>query len=153
MHHDPGLKAVSQVAIVCRDIEATGQRWAELLGTEPPKSFTTEPGLKTRMVFRGKPSDARCKLAFIKLGQVTIELIQPLGGDSSWQEGLDQNGESVHHIAFDVRDLDKTVQAFESLGMPVLHRGRYGGDDGTYVYLDSKPKLGVTVELLHSDPK
>ena len=37
--------------------------------------------------------------------------------------------------------------------MPVLHRGRYDSQDGDYVYVDSKDKLGVTIELLHSDKK
>jgi hypothetical protein len=37
--------------------------------------------------------------------------------------------------------------------MPVLHKGRYDSDDGTYIYLDSLDSLGVVIELLHSDSK
>jgi hypothetical protein len=37
--------------------------------------------------------------------------------------------------------------------MGVIHRGRYDGDNGDYVYVDTKDQLGVTVELLHSDAK
>ena len=69
------------------------------------------------------------------------------------RESLDANGEGVQHLAFQIADLDKTVKRFESLGMPVIHQGRFDGNNGSYSYLDSKRALGVTVELLHSDPK
>jgi catechol 2,3-dioxygenase-like lactoylglutathione lyase family enzyme len=152
-YHDPGFKAVTQVAIVCRDIDATAKRWAAVLGVDPPQIRTTKPGHEVKVLFRGRPSDGQAKLAFIKLGQVTLELIQPLGGDTSWQQFLDRNGEGVQHIAFQVADLDKTVDAFGSGGMTVLHRGRYDDDSGAYVYIDSSKTLGVTLELLHSESK
>jgi catechol 2,3-dioxygenase-like lactoylglutathione lyase family enzyme len=151
MPQDPGFKAIAQIAIVCRDIEATAQRWAALLGVEAPKSFTTKPGLDTRMTYRGKPSNAQCKLAFFDTGGCVLELIQPLGPGSSWQDGLDETGEAVHHIAFKVKDLDGSLKACKEIGMPLLHYGRWGGDDGDYAYIDSKRQLGVTVELLHAD--
>ncbi len=150
-YRDPGFKKIVQVAIVCRHIEATSKRWATFLGVEAPKIITTKPGKEVHMVVRGKPSNAQVKLAFIQTGQVVLEMLQPLGGDSSWQEGLNENGESVHHIAFQVEDLEKSVETCKSLGFPVIHQGRYDSDDGTYLYLDSKKQLGVTVELLNSD--
>jgi catechol 2,3-dioxygenase-like lactoylglutathione lyase family enzyme len=152
-YHDPGMKVVTQVAIVCRDIDATSKRWAAVLGVDPPPVSTTKPGHEIKVMVRGRPSDGRAKLAFIKLGQVELELVQPLGGDTSWQQFLDKNGEGVQHIAFQVKDQDKAVQAFGDAGMPVLHQGRYDDDDGAYVYIDSAKVLGVTLELLHSDRK
>jgi methylmalonyl-CoA/ethylmalonyl-CoA epimerase len=153
MECDPGFEALAQVAIVCRDIDATAKRWAALLGVETPKTYSTDPGLKCKMVYRGKPSNARCKLAFFNLKNCQIELIQPLEPGSSWQEGLDENGESVHHIAFRVKDLEASVKRCEQQGMPVIHRGRFGSDDGSYTYLDAREPLGVMVELLHSEKK
>jgi methylmalonyl-CoA/ethylmalonyl-CoA epimerase len=151
MQRDAGFSSLAQVAIVCRDIEVTAKRWAEMLGMEVPKIFSTEPGLKTKMVYRGKPSNARAKLAFFNLKNCQIELIQPLEPGSSWQEGLDKNGESVHHVAFRVQDLPGSVDACEQLAMPVIHQGRFGSDDGSYTYFDSKDQLGVMIELLHSE--
>src|SRR5271155_790812 len=105
MPSDPGFKTIVQIAVVCRDIEATGRRWAALLGAEMPKILTTDPGNDCGMVYLGKPSNAQCKLAFFNTGACALELIQPLGAGSSWQDGLDKNGESIHHIAFKVEDL------------------------------------------------
>ncbi|HTT60546.1 MAG TPA: VOC family protein [Bryobacteraceae bacterium] len=152
-YHDPGMKLVTQVAIVCRDIEATSKRWAAVLGVDPPQIRTTKPGHEVRVMYRGRPSDGRAKLAFIKLGQITLELIQPVGGDTSWKQFLDSHGEGVQHIAFQVADPEQTIRGFHDAGMPVLHQGRYDDDSGAYVYIDSAKALGVTLELLHSDAK
>jgi methylmalonyl-CoA/ethylmalonyl-CoA epimerase len=152
-YHDSGMNVVTQVAIVCRDIEATSKRWAAVLGVDPPQIRTTKPGHEVKVMYRGHPSEGQAKLAFIKLGQVTLELIQPVGGDTSWKQFLDTNGEGVQHIAFQVADLDKTIKGFGETGMPVLHQGRYDDDSGAYVYLDSAKALGVTLELLRSEPK
>jgi catechol 2,3-dioxygenase-like lactoylglutathione lyase family enzyme len=150
---DPGLQTMTQVAIVCRDIEATSKRWAAVLGVDPPQIRTTRPGSEVKMMYRGKPSNGRAKLAFLKAGQVTVELIQPVDGGSSWQEFLDAGGEGVQHVAFQVQNPQKTLAYFSAMGAPVLHQGRYDGDNGSYFYVDSKGALGVTVELLHSEPK
>ena len=153
MERDSGFKAFAQVAIICRDIEATSRRWAALLGVDPPPIHPSGPGLDAQMVYRGKPSNAQCKMAFFNTGACLLELIQPLGPGSSWQEHLDKHGESVHHVAFMVKDLDGSVRTMQELGMPVIHQGRWGSKDGDYVYFESEKQLGVTVELLHKDQR
>lgn len=150
---DPGLKTITQVAIVCRDIDATSRHWAAVLGVDPPQIRTTRPGGEVKMLYRGKPSNGQAKLAFLKAGQVTVELIQPVGGPSSWKEFLDANGEGVQHVAFQVENPEKTLAYFAGIHAPVLHQGRYDSDNGSYFYVDSKGPLGVTVELLHSDAR
>jgi methylmalonyl-CoA/ethylmalonyl-CoA epimerase len=149
-YHDPGLKTVVQVAIVCRDIDATSKRWAAVLGVRPPRITTTKPGSDIKEVFHGRPTNGQAKLAFIKAGQVELEFAEPVGEGTSWKEFLDQHGEGVHHMAFQITNLDKTVKA---LGFPVLHSGRYDDNDGSYTYVDSGNALGVILELLHTDPK
>jgi methylmalonyl-CoA/ethylmalonyl-CoA epimerase len=153
-YRDPGLQRVAQVAIVCKDVEACSKRWAAIFGLPAPASFnTTKVGREVGLTYRGKPSDARVKMAFLKAANVQMEFLQPVGGRSAWQEGLDQHGEGIHHLGFQVQDLEKTLAAFEKEGIGVVQRGRYDSNNGTYVYLDSVPKLGVMVELLHSDPR
>jgi catechol 2,3-dioxygenase-like lactoylglutathione lyase family enzyme len=152
-YHDPGLKKVIQVAIVVRDIEATSKRWSEVLGMPVPPIQTTRPGHEVKVIYRGKPSEGQAKLTFFNLGQVVLELIEPVGEVTSWKEFLDKKGEGVQHLGFQVVDPDKALQALEKEGMPVLHKGRYDSDDGTYIYMDSQDPLGVVIELLHSDRK
>ena len=151
VYHDPGLKKVVQVALVVRDIEASSKLWAELLGMPVPEIKTTRPGHEVKEIYRGKPSEGQVKLTFFNLGQVVIELLQPISEGTSWKEFLDKKGEGVQHLGFQVTDLEKTSVALEKEGYPILHQGRYDSDDGTYVYHETLDALGVVIELLHSD--
>ncbi len=148
---DPGFKAIVQVALVTRNIEASAKHWAALLGVELPKITTSRPGNEVHVMYQGKPSNARAKLAFLRAGQVQVELIQPLGGDSAWQQFLDEHGEGVHHIAFNVQNLGQAESEMKGLGYDAIHSGRWDSDNGDYVYFDTTKALGLVVELLHAD--
>jgi catechol 2,3-dioxygenase-like lactoylglutathione lyase family enzyme len=152
-YQDPGIRRFVQIAIVCRNVEASSKRWAALLGVPAPRIAVTRAGKEVQEMFRGRPSEGQIKIAYFNLPNVALELMEPVGGDTSWKEHLDKHGEGVHHVAFRVEDLDRSLEQCERLGYPVLHRGRFDRLDGTYVYLDSQEALGVTVELLHYDQK
>ncbi|MFN8470975.1 MAG: VOC family protein [Anaerolineae bacterium] len=144
-----GSTTVAQVAIVVRDIEAAAQRYADILGLPVPQVIITKPGEQVNMTYRGQPSNAQAKLAFFNLGQVQLELIEPMGGESIWQEALDQNGESVHHIAFWVEGMQRSVDFLKSRGIGMSQRGDMGQqNEGQYAYFDSNAQLGVAIELL-----
>jgi methylmalonyl-CoA/ethylmalonyl-CoA epimerase len=141
-----GSTTVAQIGLVVRNIEEAAQRFADILGLPVPKVIVTEPGLSVHMTYQGQPSDARAKLAFFNLGQVQLELIEPLGGASTWQEVLDRNGEGVHHIAFWVEGMQQRVDFLKTKGIPMIQRGDMG--EGQYAYFDAEAQLGVTLELL-----
>jgi methylmalonyl-CoA/ethylmalonyl-CoA epimerase len=152
-YHDPGLKKIVQVALVVRDIEASSKLWAELLGMPVPEIRTTRPGHEVREIYRGAPSEGQVKLTFFNLGQVVIELLQPISEGTSWKEFLDKKGEGVQHLGFQVDDPERTSRELEKEGYPIIHQGRYDTDDGTYIYHETLDALGVVIELLHSDAK
>jgi len=152
-YNDPGLKKVIQIAIVVRDIEASSKKWADVLGMPIPEIRTTRPGHEVKEIYRGKPSEGQVKLTFFNLGQVVLELLQPISEGTSWKEFLDTKGEGVQHIGFNVVDPTKTSKELEQSGYPMFHQGRYDSDDGTYIYHDTQEALGVVIELLHSDAK
>ena len=141
-----GSTTLAQVAIVVRDIEASSKRWAGVLGLPVPNIITVQPGSQVNMTYRGLPSDAQAKLAFFSLGQVQLELIEPMGGESTWREALDRNGESVHHLAFWVEGMQRSVDFLAGHGIPMVQRGDMG--EGQYAYFDAEGPLGVTLELL-----
>lgn len=141
-----GSTTVAQIAIVVRNIEEACERWAKLLGVSVPNIIITQPGNEVHMTYRGQPSNAQAKLAFFNLGQVQLELIEPIGEPSTWKEALDKNGESVHHIAFWVEDMQASVDFLKQHGIPMIQRGDMG--EGQYAYFDAEEKLGVQLELL-----
>ena len=143
-----GTVTVTQIGLVVRDIEKTTRAFADVLGVPMPLVSITDPREKAHTEYRGQPSEARAKLSFFKLGQVSLELIEPLGGPSTWQEFLDTHGEGVHHIAFDIKGMDEKITYLASKGVPLIQRGDYTG--GCYAYTDGEPRLVVILELLEN---
>ena len=141
-----GSTTLAQVAILVRDIDAASKRYSDLLGLPVPNVIITQPGDEVQQTYKGVPSNAQAKLAFFSLGQVQLELIEPMGGESTWQEALDRNGESVHHIAFWVEGMQRSVDFLKTQGIPMIQRGDMG--EGQYAYFGSEPQLGVALELL-----
>jgi catechol 2,3-dioxygenase-like lactoylglutathione lyase family enzyme len=141
-------KAITQVAVVVRDIDKARNAWAQVLGVDPPPVSEAEGHVSRPTLYKGKPSDAKAKLAFFAMDNLQIELIQPLGGKSTWQDFLDTHGEGIHHIAFEVKDIEGVEKRFELLGNPTVQLG--GWDGGAYSYIDASGDLGCILELLEN---
>ena len=88
-------------------------------------------------------------MAFFQLGSVSLELIEPVGGPSTWQEHLDAHGDSLHHVAFRIQGMQEKLADLDANGVPLVQRGEYKG--GRYAYVDSTQALGAILELLEND--
>jgi methylmalonyl-CoA/ethylmalonyl-CoA epimerase len=138
-----------QVGMIVKDIDKSSKVIADFFGVPVPSAGWTDPVEKAETKYLGKPTQARAKLAFIEMGQVTLELIQPDEHPSTWREFLDLHGEGVHHIAFVIKGMKENIAAAEAKGAPLAQTGEYPG--GRYAYLNSFDKLGVILELLEHD--
>lgn len=143
-----GKGVVTQIGLVMKDIEKTSKAYADFLGVEVPEWFFTDAVDKAHTVFKGRLTEARAKIAFFHLKNLTIELIEPVGGPSTWQEFLDTRGEGIHHIAFEIEGMEEKVIQLQRQGMTLLQKGDYEG--GRYSYIDSTQQLGVLLELLEN---
>ena len=143
-----GTTVICQVGLIVRDIERSSEAYSRVFGLPRPEVIVTDGPEIAHTQFRGKPTDARAKLAFFDMGQVSLELIEPIGGPSTWREFLDERSEGVHHIAFMVEGTDDVVAFLAGAGIEVAQQGDYTG--GRYTYVDSAPTLGVILELLEN---
>ena len=139
---------IVQIGLIVRNIEQTAQAYCQVFGVAMPQIIETDGYEISHSTYRGQPTQARAKLAFFNMGQLSIELIQPIGEPSTWKEHLDANGETVHHIAFQIKDTPAVVEGLGEVGIPVVQQGDYTG--GRYTYLDSVAQLGVALELLEN---
>lgn len=148
---EPGLgtTTITQVAIVVKDIEAKARAWAEVLGLPVPEIIITDTYEHAQTEYEGRPSEARAKLAFFHLGQIDLELIEPIGEPSTWKDQLDEHGDSLHHIAFEIKGMPEKIAYLDAKGIPLVQRGEYTG--GRYAYFDGNTRLGATIELLEND--
>jgi catechol 2,3-dioxygenase-like lactoylglutathione lyase family enzyme len=106
-----------QVGVVVKDLEKTVERLMSL-GIGPFTPMHIPPDAE--QWFRGKPLEAKFKISGAKLGEIVLELIQPVEGESPHQEFLDSQGEGIQHIAFAVDDLDREVAKLTKRGVSVL---------------------------------
>ena len=145
-----GTNIVTQIGILCHDIEKTAQEYADLFGVEKPDIYMTGTPDIAKTVYHGEPTPARTKQAFFHVGpNLDIELLEPDNEPSTWRHDLDTYGEGVHHIAFNINGMKTIVEKFERNGMKEIQKGEWVG--GRYSYLDSKDKLKLTIELLEHD--
>jgi hypothetical protein len=79
------------------------------------------------------------------VGNVQIELIQPLQGPNIYYEHLKKKGEGLHHIKEYVNDCREVVDDFKNKGIPVIQSGKFGL--GEFYYFDTEPVLGVSFEI------
>jgi len=144
-----GTTTVTQVGLIVSDIETKARTWAGVLGLPVPEIIVTDTLDKAQTEYQGAPTFARAKLAFFHLGQVDLELIEPMGEPSTWKDQLDQHGDSLHHIAFVIQGMPEKLAYLDSKGIPLVQRGEYTG--GRYAYVDGMAQLGTVVELLEND--
>ena len=144
-----GDNKVTQIGLVVEDIDAAVQAWSLLLGVEPPSIIITDPVDMAHTRYQDRPTSAQARLAFFNLGQVTLELIQPLGGSSTWNDQLVVHGSSLHHIAFEIKGMKEHIHGLQEHGMQLVQSGDYQG--GRYAYVDGQKRFGAVIELLEND--
>jgi ribosomal protein S18 acetylase RimI-like enzyme len=139
-----GKQPVTQVAFVVKDMETARAAWAKALNVPIPETRLTIPGHERDLTYLGQPTGAQAKLAFFNLGQVQIELIEPVAGSgpSVW----DNAPEGVHHLAFRTKNMAATRDALAAAGIPLVFRGD-GTNGSQMAYFDARETLGLYFEF------
>lgn len=144
-----GNHIVTQIGILVHDIEKVSEAYAKFFGVEKPNISWTDGYELAQTEFKGKPSQARAKLAFFNMGSLQLELIEPDHHESTWRNYLNEHGEGPHHIAFSIKGMQEKIELLAQSGFPLQQKGEYPG--GRYAYIDTIPQLKVLVELLEND--
>jgi len=143
------LKRLVQIGIVVADRDQTTRRLTSLFGIGPFRLVEWPDRAESKYYYRGAEEHIRIRQAFVQLGDVEVELIQPLEGRSGYSDFLDQTGGGIHHVLFEVNDLDPVVEELAKSGVTVLQAGT-GIRPGTrWALLDTREMLGFYVELRH----
>ena len=146
-----GTSVVTQIGILVTDIEKTAQDYADFFGVEKPPISMTGAYDDALTNYLGKPTKARTKQAFFDIGpNIQIELLEPDHEPSTWRHDLDENGEGVHHIAFNIDGMKEKIEICAKSGMPLLQTGQWA--TGSYAYIDANKPLKLVLELLEHKP-
>lgn len=106
-----------------------------------------------RSVFKLESSDpiiggeGTLKVSMVKVGEVSIELIEPVGNEGVMAKFLEKRGEGFHHICYEVDDIHAAVSSLKASGLNVLGEPKPGAE-GMSVFLHPSGTHGVLVEFV-----
>ncbi len=86
--------------------------------------------------------------AFFATGESKIELLEATKDGSPIQKFIDKKGEGIHHIAFEVENIEAEMKRLQALGFELLNeQPKNGADNKLVCFLHPKSANGVLVEL------
>ena len=136
------LPGVGQIGVVVEDVDRAIAFYESTFGLGP---WDIREVGAPNVWDRGEEKQIKARLAFATIGQVEIELIQILEGDSLHLEFLREHGEGLHHLGFFVKDFAAKLEQAKAMGFEVLQTGPMGR---FYAYLDTRQHGGVILELI-----
>ena len=127
------IKKLDHVSIVVQDLDEGIKTYENLLGIK--HSHVEEI------------PDQGIKAAMIKVGDVEIELIQPTSAESGVAKFLEKKGEGIHHVCFEVDDVDKELASLAAKGIDLIDKQGRKGLAGRIGFIHPRSTSGVLVEL------
>jgi methylmalonyl-CoA/ethylmalonyl-CoA epimerase len=131
------MKKIDHIGIAVKDIEVSNLLFEKLLGVAPYKQEEVE----SEMVLTSFFKNDNCK----------IELLSATTDESVISKFIEKKGEGIHHIAFEVGDIEKEIMRLKNEGFIVLNEiPKLGADNKLVVFLHPKSTNGVLIELCQS---
>ena len=128
------LKKIDHIGIVVRSIEEALKVYRDALGL--PLAHVQEV------------PEQKVKIAFLPVGDCEIELVEPTAADSGVARFLEKRGEGLHHICFEVEDIEAALRDLAAKGVRLIDRQPRQGAIGRVAFLHPKSAHGVLIELV-----
>jgi methylmalonyl-CoA/ethylmalonyl-CoA epimerase len=131
------VKKIDHIGIVVKDLEKSLSRYQELLGL---KLMETEELEVAGDMYR---------VAFLPSRDVNLELVFTTAKRGISAEFLRDHGEGIHHVAFEVEDLEETFNELRAKGAKFIWGKIVPGSRGSKIaYLEPEDMNGVYIELI-----
>ena len=127
------VKGIGHIAVLAANLDKTVAVYRELLGV-PAGEVKTMP-------------EAGVKVAVLDVGGKTrLEVLEPLPG-SNLEKVLKERGEGMHHICFEVDDIERELELLADRGVNLIDRKARRGLEGRVAFIHPKATGGVLIEL------
>jgi methylmalonyl-CoA/ethylmalonyl-CoA epimerase len=128
------MNKIEHIGIAVKSIDASNDLFEKLFG---------EPHYKIEDV-----ESEGVKTSFFKIGNNKIELLEATNENSPIAKFIEKKGEGIHHIAFEVDDIEYEIQRLKQEGFIVLNKKpKEGADNKLVAFLHPKSTNGVLIEL------
>lgn len=129
------LKKINHIGIAVKDLKEAAQKYVTLTGIE---NYETE-----------YVEEQDVDVAMFQVGESRIELLQGRTAESPISKYLEKNREGLHHIAYEVDDVEKTLEQLEKQGYRLIDKKpRIGAGGHKIAFIHPKSTQGVLTELL-----
>lgn len=128
------MRKIEHIGIAVKNLKESNTLFQKLFGKDHYKIEEVESeGVNT---------------SFFKLGETKIELLEATKPESAIAKFIEKRGEGIHHIAFDVEDIEAEMERLKSEGFIVLNdKPKKGADNKLVAFLHPKSTNGVLVEI------
>lgn len=129
------MRKIEHIGIAVKDLETSNKLFEKLFGAPAYKEEeeVASEGVKT---------------SFFMNGPNKIELLEATNSESPIAKFIDKKGEGIHHIAFDVEDIEAEIARLKSEGFVILNETpKKGADNKLVAFLHPKSTNGVLIEL------
>ncbi|MEO1652715.1 MAG: methylmalonyl-CoA epimerase [Bacteroidota bacterium] len=125
---------VEHIGIAVKNMQDSENLFLKLMGKAPYKmEEVASEGVKT---------------SFFQMGDTKIELLEATREDSAIAKFIAKKGEGIHHIAFEVENIEAEMSRLEKEGFTLIHKTpKRGADNKLICFLHPKSTNGVLVEL------
>lgn len=131
------IKKVDHIAMVVKDMESLLKVLTEVLNLKVVKRLDLPQN--------------KIKIAFLELGQLALEVIQPTGPDTPFAHHIETKGQGLHHLALEVEDIDAALKAAREGGLKLEDEVPRPGPDGPIAYLDPETTDGVYFQFVQKN--
>ena len=129
------LNRIEHVALAVADLDAAIEHYRDVWGLE--------------VVHRETVEDQGVEEALLPLRQSFLQLLSATRPETPVAKFIQRRGEGLHHIAFEVDDLEAALGELRSKGVTVIdERPRRGGRDHLVAFVHPSSNHGVLVELV-----
>lgn len=128
------MQKVEHIGIAVKDLTVSVPLFEKLLDTICYKTEIVE--------------GEKVKTAFFQQGETKIELLESLTNDGVIARFIDKKGEGMHHIAFEVENIEQEMERLSREGFQLLNATpKLGADNKLVCFLHPKNTNGVLIEL------
>ena len=128
------MRKIEHIGIAVKDLQEANQVYEQLLGVGPYKEELVE--------------SENVITSFFRIGPNKIELLQSNHTDSAISKFIEKRGEGLHHIAFDVDNIESEMKRLKNEGFRLLNDiPKKGADNKLICFVHPKSCNGVLIEL------
>jgi methylmalonyl-CoA epimerase len=132
------IEKLDHIGVAVKDLDQAMKLYKDVFGIEPSLVYES--------------SYTKAKIAFFPIGDMRVELIQPVSPESTMGKFLEKRGEGIHHIAYKVRDVDALLSHVEAKGVQLIDKkSRKVRENERVGFLNPKSTNGVLIELIQED--